>query len=194
MRTAMVLPDLDCYEESGTYRRPAGLRGDQPAVRAYTTLPTPLGELLLVGDGQALQGLYLPEHRRGPAVAPHWRKDTAAFCSVSEQLAAYFAGELRVFDVPVLTQGTPFQRRVWDLLGGLPYGGVSSYGSLAAGLGAPGAARAVGAAVARNPISVIVPCHRVIGGQGGLTGYAGGMARKRWLLAHERAVAAAPAG
>ena len=106
--------------------------------------------------------------------------------SAVEQLAAYFAGELRVFDLPLGAEGTGFQRLVWRALGTIPFGETRTYGAIAHAIGRPSASRAVGAANGRNPISIIVPCHRVIGASGELTGYAGGVEMKQWLLAHER--------
>ena len=114
-------------------------------------------------------------------------RDDALFRSAREQLQAYFGGELRDFDLLLRPTGTDFQQRVWSALTEIPYGVTESYGELAARLGQPTASRAVGAANGRNPISIIVPCHRVIGKSGSLTGYGGGMARKRWLLSHEEA-------
>ena len=106
--------------------------------------------------------------------------------SAAEQLAAYFAGELRVFDLPLGAEGTGFQRLVWRALDTIPFGETRTYGAIAHAIGRPSASRAVGAANGRNPISIIVPCHRVIGASGELTGYAGGVEMKQWLLAHER--------
>lgn len=151
---------------------------------AFTTVDSPIGALLLLGDGSGLRGLYMEPH----AVDPGWERDDAAFGDAGEQLAAYFAGELREFDLELAPVGTPFQRRVWAALREIPYGETTSYGALAARLGKPGAARAVGLANGRNPISVIVPCHRVIGADGTLTGFGGGLDRKRALLAHEAEV------
>jgi methylated-DNA-[protein]-cysteine S-methyltransferase len=126
-------------------------------------------------------------------VDPSRSEDPAAFASVVRQLDEYFAGARTAFDLPLAPRGTPFQRRVWEELARIPFGATVTYGELAARVGHPGAARAVGAAVARNPISIVVPCHRVVGADGTLTGYAGGVARKAYLLAHEVASAAAPA-
>ena len=140
---------------------------------------SPIGPLLLTGDGRALTGLYMGR-------APSGTRDDTAFTHAREQLDAYFAGELERFDIPLSPRGTEFQRRVWDALREIPYGETTSYGALAAQIGRPGAARAVGLANGRNPISIVVPCHRVIGAAGALTGYGGGLERKRWLLAHER--------
>jgi methylated-DNA-[protein]-cysteine S-methyltransferase len=156
----------------------------------YTTMSAPIDELLLTGDGEALTGLHLAPHRHGlPGPAdPDWRRDDRLFAAATGQLAAYFAGELTEFDLPLAARGTDFQSRVWAALRTIPYGRTTSYGELAAQLGNPGASRAVGLANGRNPIAIIVPCHRVIGADGRLTGYGGGLDRKRWLLDHELAV------
>ena len=157
----------------------------------YTALESPLGPLLLTGDGAALTGLYMADHRHGPAIAVSWRLDDDAtpFGAARSQLAAYFAGERRVFDLPLRPSGTPFQQAVWHALGQIAFGETVSYGELARRLGKPDAARAVGLANGRNPLSIVVPCHRVVGASGALTGYGGGMDRKAWLLAHERGIA-----
>lgn len=156
-----------------------------PAGPLYSVLSSPVGDLLLTGDGTTLTGLYLPDHVRGPAPGPHWRRADATFRAAADQLRAYFAGENADFDVPVSLRGTTFQRRVWDQLRMIPYGATVGYGVLALRVGAPAAARAVGAAVGRNPVSIVVPCHRVVGCAGAITGYAGGVERKRFLLALE---------
>jgi methylated-DNA-[protein]-cysteine S-methyltransferase len=148
----------------------------------YTTLDSPIGELLLLGDGQALRGLYMQGGRRPIRIAPGWERSAAPFTDVCAQLREYFAAERTSFDVPLVMNGNPFERRVWRALQDIPYGATASYGELARGIGQPSAARAVGIANARNPIAVIVPCHRVIGADGALTGYGGGLERKRLLL------------
>jgi methylated-DNA-[protein]-cysteine S-methyltransferase len=152
--------------------------------RSYTVVPSPIGDLVLTGDGTALSGLYLERPPRG--LDPSWRSDARPFRAATEQLAAYFAGELREFDLPVAPVGTAFQLEVWHRLRTIPYGETRTYGAIAAAIGRPGASRAVGLANGRNPVSIVVPCHRVIGSDGTLTGYAGGLPRKRWLLAMER--------
>ncbi len=152
----------------------------------HTTIPSPVGALTLTGDGEALSGVFMHEHRHRPPLPAGAVRDDRAFPAARAQLDAYFAGDLRAFDVPLAVAGTPFQRAVWDALMAIPYGRTLSYGELARRLGRPGAARAVGLANGRNPVSIIVPCHRVIGAGGALTGYGGGVERKRWLLAHER--------
>lgn len=148
----------------------------------FHTIDSPIGELLLTGDGQALTGVHMQPFE----VLPEWRREPAAFADPEEQLSAYFAGELTEFDLPLAPRGTTFQLRVWNALLEIPYGQTASYGELATAIGRPGASRAVGAANGRNPIAVIVPCHRVIGADGSLTGYAGGVERKRALLELER--------
>ena len=148
----------------------------------YTTTPSPIGDLLLVGDADALSGLYMQAGPRPKPIDPAWERDDTAFDDAIDQLDAYFAGERTAFDLPLAPAGTPFQLRVWDELRRIPYGTTTSYGELAARLGQPTASRAVGLANGRNPISVVVPCHRVIGANGSLTGFGGGTERKRLLL------------
>jgi methylated-DNA-[protein]-cysteine S-methyltransferase len=156
----------------------------------YTFHPSPIGDLLLVGEpaagGVALSGLYMEGHKRGPSIGESWVRDDVAFTSVKSELDEYFAGARRSFDLPLSPKGTPFQLAVWEQLRLIPCGETTSYGELALRVGRPGAARAVGAAVGRNPISIIVPCHRVVGSDGTLTGFAGGLDRKRALLAIEQ--------
>jgi methylated-DNA-[protein]-cysteine S-methyltransferase len=170
--------------------RPAAARPaaqSQPAAPLYWIHPSPVGELLLTTtDGHALSGLHmLPEHRHGPRIRPDWRRDPEPFAAATAQLDAYFAGELTAFDLPLAPQGTPFQLDVWRALCEIPYGRTASYGEIARAIGHPDRARAVGAANGRNPISIVVPCHRVIGANGDLVGYGGGLERKRFLLALE---------
>ena len=157
----------------------------------WTRTASPIGDLLLVGDGHALHGLYMEEGRRPVAIARDWVEDPTAFADVRAQLAEYFAGSRTRFDVPLVLRGTPFQRAVWGALRAIPYGQTVGYGELARAIGRPGAARAVGLANGRNPIAVIVPCHRVVGANGSLTGYGGGMERKRLLLDLESEAVAA---
>jgi methylated-DNA-[protein]-cysteine S-methyltransferase len=146
----------------------------------YTTVSSPVGELMLCGDEHALTALHLPGLH--PAPGPDWRRDDARFADVARQLEQYFAGDRTTFDVELRPSGGDFEREVWAELVRIPYGETASYGELARRLGRPTAARAVGAANGRNPIAVIVPCHRVIGSDGSLTGYAGGLECKRALL------------
>jgi methylated-DNA-[protein]-cysteine S-methyltransferase len=152
----------------------------------YTTVPSPIGELLLIGDGQSLSGLYMVEGRKPMSVRPGWTPASEPFGAVRAQLDEYFAGARTTFEVPLAMAGTPFQLRVWSALQEIPYGETVSYGEIARRVGEPSAARAVGLANGSNPVSVIVPCHRVIGSSGKLTGYGGGLERKRALLDLER--------
>jgi methylated-DNA-[protein]-cysteine S-methyltransferase len=154
----------------------------------YTTFDSPIGELLAAGDGQALHGLYMQEGRTAMAVRPDWEPAGEPFAQVRSQLAAYFAGGRQDFDLPLAMAGSPLQRRVWRALQDIPYGETISYGELARRVGPPATPRNVGWANGRNPIAVIVPCHRVIGADGSLTGYGGGLARKRLLLELESGV------
>lgn len=153
----------------------------------YTEMDSPIGTLLITGNGQAITGLHMEQQATRPVIGGHWRRDDTALGEARAQLAAYFAGELRQFDLPLAGAGTDFQRSVWAALQQIPYGETQTYGELARRIGNGNASRAVGLANGRNPIGIIVPCHRVIGANGALTGYAGGVERKRWLLAHEQA-------
>jgi methylated-DNA-[protein]-cysteine S-methyltransferase len=167
------------------------------ARRVHTVVDSPVGPLTLVMAGGALAGLYMQTQRHAPApeILGGGVADTDdLFAEPAAQLRAYFAGRRTEFDLPLALAGTPFQRRVWAQLLQIPYGETVSYGELAQRIGQPTAARAVGLANGRNPVSIIVPCHRVIGADGSLTGYGGGMERKRHLLAFERSVKAALAG
>jgi methylated-DNA-[protein]-cysteine S-methyltransferase len=148
----------------------------------YKTLESPIGQLLALGDGRSLCGLYMQGGRKPVGVDASWRASADAFADVSSQLSEYFAGQRTSFDVELEMRGTPFQRRVWRALRDIGYGETISYGELARRIGVPSAARAVGMANGCNPIAVIVPCHRVIGADGTLTGYGGGVERKRLLL------------
>jgi methylated-DNA-[protein]-cysteine S-methyltransferase len=152
----------------------------------YSYIDCPLGRMFIRGDEQFVTGLFMPRYKgwRGPDAS--WRQSDASFVAAREQLAEYFAGERQQFDVPLKLVGTAFQLRVWQELVRIPFGTTISYAQLAQRLGKPTASRAVGHANGRNPISIIVPCHRVIGADGKLTGYAGGVDKKRWLLALER--------
>jgi methylated-DNA-[protein]-cysteine S-methyltransferase len=152
---------------------------------SYTSVDSPLGSLLLVGDQARLCGVYMESQKYGRQIEESWLRDDGSLEPVAQQLDAYFAKKLIRFDVPLSLRGTSFQRRVWKALAEIPLGKTLSYAELACRVGAPAAVRAIGAAVGRNPISIIVPCHRIVGSDGSLTGYAGGLARKRWLLEHE---------
>jgi methylated-DNA-[protein]-cysteine S-methyltransferase len=157
----------------------------------WTVVDSPIDPLLLVGDETGLRQLWMSPHEPPP---PGAERDDEVLAPVAIQLADYFAGRRLAFDLPLAPTGTAFQQKVWSALREIPYGRTTTYGQLAAGLGQPTASRAVGLANGRNPIAVIVPCHRVIGANGALTGFGGGLPRKRWLLEHERAVLAAHAG
>jgi methylated-DNA-[protein]-cysteine S-methyltransferase len=152
----------------------------------YTTIASPIGELLLLGDGHTLRGLYMQHGRKPIAIAPDWERSDETFTDVIAQLREFFAGERTDFDIPLELEGTEFQVRVWNALRDIPYGTTISYGELARRIDQPTAARGVGMANGANPIAVIVPCHRVIGADGSLTGYGGGVERKRLLLDLER--------
>jgi len=153
--------------------------------RYFTEIPSPIGRLQLRIRGDALTGLFMEEHRHLPERPADAKSDAAPFRDAITQLEEYFAGERREFSLPLAAEGTDFQREVWRGLAAIPYGVTLSYGQLALAIGRPRAVRAVGLANGRNPISIIVPCHRVIGQSGKLTGYGGGLPRKEWLLAHE---------
>jgi methylated-DNA-[protein]-cysteine S-methyltransferase len=161
--------------------------------RYFSEVATPLGAVTLVSDGARLIALTLLP---AAAVVPSesaWVESDTRLAGAREQLSAYFAGELQEFTLPLAPDGTSFQRTVWSALQRIPFGATTSYGALAASLGVPGAARAVGSANRLNPLAIVVPCHRVIGSDGKLTGYAGGLERKSYLLAHEARVRGASA-
>ena len=161
-----------------------------PAVY-HTKIPSPVGPLTLRGTARGLTGVFMADHRHGPpADRAGGTEDARPFADAVAQLDEYFAGRRTAFDLPVDEAGlggTAFQRRVWRALRDIPHGRTISYGELARRIGQPAAVRAVGLANGRNPLSIVVPCHRVIGANGALTGYGGGVERKRWLLAHEAA-------
>ena len=153
----------------------------------YSIVTTPIGPLTLVGDAEHLSAIGFPAGRGAVHIDPSWRQSDAAFASATAQLGEYFAGTRRVFDLPLSPRGTEFQRRVWGELARIPFGRTVSYSDVAAAIGRPRAVRAVGAANGRNPLPIVVPCHRVIGKSGDPVGYAGGLAVKAWLLEHEGA-------
>jgi methylated-DNA-[protein]-cysteine S-methyltransferase len=155
-------------------------------MNAFSYIESPIGRLLLTSDETALTGLYMEPSRKAQSTDGWVEDGTAApLAAALRQLSEYFAGTRRMFDLPLRLQGTAFQQRVWRELTEIPYGETWSYGQLAERIGNPSASRAVGLANGRNPISILVPCHRVIGADGSLTGYGGGLERKQWLLAHE---------
>ena len=144
-----------------------------------TTMDSPVGQLRLYARGDELTGVHFSDDEAAPSAT---RGTSATLAAAAAQLAEYFAGVRRAFELPLAPEGTEFQRSVWNALLAIPYGHTRSYGDVASAIGRPAASRAVGAANGRNPIAIIVPCHRVIGSDGTLTGYGGGMPRKRWLL------------
>jgi methylated-DNA-[protein]-cysteine S-methyltransferase len=161
----------------------------------FDRMSSPLGEMVLASDGNALSGAWFDGQRHQPPTGPAWQRqpDLPVLRRAAAELAEYFAGGRIAFSVPLAPVGTPFQRDVWRAIAGVPYGATIAYRDLAARAGRPESIRAAGAATGRNPLSIIVPCHRIVGADGALTGYAGGLARKRALLALERAASAAAA-
>jgi methylated-DNA-[protein]-cysteine S-methyltransferase len=159
-------------------------------MKFYTNIESPLGQVLLVSDGTALTGAYFYGQKYEPTPGPDWRRDPdlKILKKSGVQLLEYFAGNRRAFDIRLGLQGTPFQMAVWRAISEIPWGETKTYGELAKRIERKTAVRAVGAAVGRNPVSVIVPCHRVIGRDGSLTGYAGGLERKGALLTLEAAM------
>lgn len=153
----------------------------------YDTMPSRVGELLLTASADALTGVFLPGEHREPE--PDWERDPAQFAACRRQLEEYFAGERATFSLPLAAPGTAFQQQVWKALLEIEYGTTISYTQLADRVGRPNSQRAVGGANGRNPICIIVPCHRVVGANGSLTGYSAGIDAKRWLLDFERAEA-----
>ena len=159
----------------------------------YTTMPSPVGELLLAGlpagNGVRLTSVSMDGQRYAPAVRAEWRHDPALFAEVIRQLTAYFGGELTEFSLDLAPRGTEFQQRIWQALDSVRYGTTITYGQLAAQLGIPrDRIQALGAAIGANPLAIIRPCHRVVGSDGSMRGYAGGVERKQQLLAHEGAL------
>ena len=158
--------------------------------RYWHEIDSPIGTLLLAGDGAHLTHVHFQSGPRPMRPARHWRQSAAPFQAAAAQLGEYFASRRREFDLPLAPDGTDFQRRVWRALTAIPYGGTISYGELARRLGNPRASRAVGLANGANPLPIIVPCHRVIGANGALTGFGGGLPIKQALLALEAALPA----
>lgn len=158
-------------------------------MNTFCRVDSPIGPLLLTSDGKALTGLYTNPSRKAQST-DGWQEDAGIepLAETARQLNEYFAGARREFDLPLRLRGTGFQERVWGELRAIPYGTTWSYGQLAKRLGNPNASRAVGLANGQNPISILVPCHRVIGADGSLTGYGGGLECKHWLLTHEGAI------
>ena len=160
---------------------------DKQSIIYFTFYESPIQSLRLVSDGRSLIGLYMMSEKHDLVCQSNCLEDDSVkpFPETKQQLTAYFAGSLTKFDLPLKMQGTIFEQQVWEALKTIPYGTTISYGELAQQLGNKAASRAVGSANGRNPISIIVPCHRVIGANGKLTGYGGGIERKQWLLKHE---------
>ncbi|MFJ9584251.1 methylated-DNA--[protein]-cysteine S-methyltransferase [Streptomyces acidicola] len=159
------------------------------ATKQHTVIDSPYGPLTLVADEGVLCGLYMTDQRHRPPEETFGPRDDTLFGEAEDQLKAYFASELKEFTLELRLHGTPFQRGVWEQLTRIPYGETRSYGDLADALGNPGASRAVGLANGKNPVGIIVPCHRVVGSDGSLTGYGGGLERKQRLLDFERGTA-----
>ena len=164
--------------------------------RVHTRCDSPLGRLILAATHQGLAGVWFDDQKHLPEWAG-WPEDAAhpVLLAAAAQLQAYFQGQRQTFDLPLdLSAGTPFQQAVWQALLAIPTGGTTTYGRISQGIGNPKAVRAVGAAVGRNPVGIIVPCHRVLGSDGSLTGYAGGLARKTALLQLEGITIGSPSG
>ncbi|MFF6978182.1 methylated-DNA--[protein]-cysteine S-methyltransferase [Streptomyces sp. NPDC008343] len=158
-------------------------------MKQHTLIDSPYGPLTLVAEDGVLCGLYMTDQRHRPPEETFGTRDESLFRKAEDQLEAYFAGELKEFTLELRLDGTPFQRSVWEQLRKIPYGETRTYGELADALGNSGASRAVGLANGKNPIGIIVPCHRVVGTNGGLTGYGGGLVRKQRLLDFENGTA-----
>lgn len=154
----------------------------------YARVPSPIGDLLLAGDGEELHAVWIDGQRWAPEIGDDWRVSEVAFGVARLQLEEYFAGQRTAFDLPLRPRGTAFQNEVWSALTHIPFAETRTYGAIAADLGRPAAARAVGAANGQNPLCIIIPCHRLIGSDGGLVDYAAGLDVKRRLLEHEARV------
>ena len=154
----------------------------------FCWMASPLGDMLLVGNGEALTGIYFGDQKYRPEIDAGWHEsESKPVLSVARrQLEQYFAGRREQFELPLDPQGTPFQRAVWNAIANVRWGVTATYADLAERIGRAGCARAAGAATGRNPLSIVVPCHRIVGSSGALTGYAGGLDRKRALLVLER--------
>jgi methylated-DNA-[protein]-cysteine S-methyltransferase len=160
----------------------------------YARLDSPLGPLLACARGGAITGLWFGDGPHAPMPDAGWRRapQDPVLRQLARELVEYFAGRRRAFDVAVAPEGTPFQQAVWRALRTVPYGATASYAAIAAAIDRPRAVRATGAANGRNPVSIVIPCHRIVGADGSLTGYAGGLARKEWLLLLESGIVAPP--
>lgn len=161
----------------------------------FIAFETELGQTILAANTQGLTGLWFTDQRHFAGIQEDWlHEETELLSKAKQQLLSYFAGELQQFDLPLAPQGTIFQARVWQALQNIEYGVTCSYGDIANQLNQPKAVRAVGAAIGKNPLSIIIPCHRVLGSQKQLTGYAGGLERKQWLLQLEQSHKLSTAG
>ncbi|MHB1576034.1 MAG: methylated-DNA--[protein]-cysteine S-methyltransferase [Candidatus Dormibacteria bacterium] len=167
--------------------QPVTHRPDRAPGPRYSLTDSPLGTILLILGQAGLLGLHFAGHEHSPKVGVDWVRDDSALAPAAQQLAEYFEGTRSVFKVALDLRGTPFQNTVWEALLRIPWGVTRTYREVAAEIGRPGAFRAVGAAVGSNPVSIVVPCHRVVGSAGGLVGYGWGLDRKSWLLEHEGA-------
>ena len=167
-------------------RQPKVIKGN--ATKYYATIKSPVGELMLVADDTALTGVYFAGHDHIPAASEGWRRDAQhpVLRKAALQLQEYLSGKRTIFEIPLRLTGTDFQEKVWQQIARIPYGETISYAELAKRAGAPQAIRAAGTTTGRNPVSIIVPCHRVVGKNGGLGGFGGGLDRKRFLLSLER--------
>ena len=154
----------------------------------YTQIESPVGDIVIRGNGGAVTGLWMPNHRHWSGIQADWERDDDQFETAAGQLREYFAGDRTEFDLNIQLEGTEFQQKVWQGLLQIPFGVTMTYGELARKIGIATASRVVGAANGRNPVSIIVPCHRVVGGNGQLTGYGGGLHNKEWLLQWEDSV------
>ena len=158
----------------------------------YTTVESPVGDLLVAGDGNRLHYISFPTGHKAFGPPVDWRRDDAPFTEARRQLDAYFAGELKTFDLAYHLSGSGFQNRVWEYLATIRYGETTTYGTIAKALGDPNASRAVGTANGNNPLPILLPCHRVIGANGALTGFGGGLPTKKFLLTLENALEEPP--
>ncbi len=162
------------------------IKEPQESMMSYCLLESPVGNILIAGDQRGLKLINFQEGPKAQAADPKWREDSQFFLGAIQQLNSYFNGRLTQFRLPLAPEGTPFQMKVWKALKRIPYGKTVSYGEIAKWIGNPKASRAVGAANGQNPLSIIIPCHRVIGQSGDLVGYGGGLSIKKTLLDHER--------
>lgn len=176
---------LKTVQQSTSKRQTESIRNMRLDVTNYSIYPSPIGELLLTSQAGELTGLFIIGQKHAPRIEASWVCDESQFQIVTCQLDEYFGGIRTDFDIPLKLVGTEFQQRIWNQLTQIPFGTTTNYGALAKRIDNPRGSRAVGLANGRNPISIIVPCHRVVGAKGDLTGYGGGLEAKRWLLDFE---------